>query len=144
MISSSPDVAAGDTTPWFACFSEFCTSYCTTRFGQDWHLSPEQSLLLHAENTAIPPQLIVYTPKGANNTVRLPFGTSLYDLRQREMPPPADLTERDGLNLIAPEAALVKVPEICFVRNPVDVQVFLSGIPDASNLLRRLLDGAIR
>ena len=57
------------------------------------------------------------------------FGTSLYDLRQREMPPPADLTERDGLNLIAPEAALVKVPEICFVRNPVDVQVFLSGIP---------------
>ena len=141
LISSSPDVAAGDTTPWFACFREFCTSYCTTRFGQDWHLSPEQSLLLHAENTAIPPQLIVYTPKGTNNTVRLPFGTSLYDLRQREMPPPADLTERDGLNLIAPEAALVKVPEICFVRNPVDVQVVLSGIPDASNLLRRLLDG---
>ena len=63
LISSSPDVAAGDTTPWFACLWEFCTSYCTTRFGQDWHLSPEQSLLLHAENTAIPPQLIVYTPK---------------------------------------------------------------------------------
>ena len=141
LISSSPDVAAGDTTPWFASFWEFCTSYCATRFGRDWHLSPEQSLLLHAENTAIPPQLVVYTPKGANNTVRLPFGTSLYDLRQREMPPQADLTERDGLKLIAPEAALVKVPEICFVRNPVDAQVVLSGIPDASNLLRRLLDG---
>ena len=70
----------------------------------------------------------------------LPFGTSLYDLRQREMPPPADLTERDGLNLIAPEAALVAVPAACFVRNPVEAHVVLSGIPDASSLLRRLLD----
>ena len=48
------------------------------------------------------------------------------------MPAQADLTERDGLKLIAPEAALVKVPDVCFVRNPVDVQVVLSGIPDAS------------
>ena len=141
LISSSPDVAAGDTTPWFASFWEFCAAYCGARFGEDWHLSPEQSLLLHAENTAIPPQLIVYTPKGTNNTVGLPFGTSLYDLRQREMPPRADLIERDGLKLISPDAALVKVPEICFVRNPVDAQVVLSGIPDASTLLRRLLDG---
>ena len=141
LISSNPDVDSGDTTPWFASFWEFCTSYCRARFGSDWHLSPEQSLLLHAENTAIPPQLIVYAPKGTNNTVGLPFGTSLYDLRQREMPPQADLTERDGLNLIAPEAALVKVPEVCFVRNPVDAQVVLAGIPDTSNLLRWLLDG---
>ena len=140
LISSSPDAAAGDTTPWFASFWEFCTSYCTARFGADWHLSPEQSLLLHAENTVIPPQLIIYTPKGTNNTVALPFGTSLYDLRRRELPPQADLTERDGLNLIAPEAALVSVPEVCFVRNPVEAHVVLSGIPDASDLLRRLLD----
>ena len=141
LISSSPDVAAGDTTPWFASFWEFCASYCRARFGPDWHLSPEQSLLLQAENTVIPPQLIVYTPKGANNTVGLPFGTSLYDLKQREMPPQADLTERDGLKLIAPEAALVKFPEVCFVRNPVEAQVVLSRIPDASDVLRRLLDG---
>ena len=57
------------------------------------------------------------------------------------MPPRADLTERDGLKLISPDAALVKVPEVCFVRNPVDARVVLSGIPDASTLLRRLLDG---
>ena len=141
LISSNPAAAAGDTTPWFASFWEFCASYCTARFGADWHLSPEQSLLIHAENTVIPPQLIIYTPKGANNTVGLPFGTSLYDLRQREMPPQADLAERDGLKLIAPEAALVKVPEVCFARNPVEAHVVLSRIPDASNLLRRLLDG---
>jgi fido (protein-threonine AMPylation protein) len=141
LISSSPDVDPGDTTPWFASFWEFCTAYCAFRFAADWHLSPEQSLLLHAENTVIPQQVIIYTPKGTNNTVDLLFGTSLYDLRQKVMPPDVDLTERDGLQLFVPEAALVRVPEAFFERNPVEAQVVLSGIRDASDILGRLLDG---
>ena len=40
LISSSPDANPGDTTPWYASFWEFCASYCTTRFGEAWHLSP--------------------------------------------------------------------------------------------------------
>ena len=110
LISSSPDADPGDTTPWYASFWEFCASYCTTRFGEAWHLSPEQSLLLHAENTLIPRQVIIYTPKGANNRVELPFDTSLYDLKQKDMPPHADLTTRNGLRLFMPEAALIRVP----------------------------------
>lgn len=89
-------------------------------------------MLLHAENTVIPLQIIVYTPKGTNKKIALPFGTSLYDLRQQQMPPQADLTERAGLKLVSPEAALVKVPENCFVRNLVNVHVVLFRIPDAS------------
>ena len=54
---------------------------------QRWHLSPEQSLLLHAENTVIPRQVVIYTPKGTNNAVELLFGTSVYDLRAKQMPP---------------------------------------------------------
>ncbi|MCY4393822.1 MAG: Fic family protein [Rhodospirillaceae bacterium] len=141
LISCSPNADPGDTTPWCDSFWEFCTAYCTARFGPDWHLSPEQSLLLHAENTVIPQQVIVYTPKGANNTVELLFGTSLYDLRQKDMPPDADLTERDGLRLFVPEAAVVRVPEAFFVRHPVEAQVVLSGIRDAADVLGRLLDG---
>lgn len=141
LISSSPDADPGDTTPWFASFWEFCAAYCTARFGQDWHLSPEQSLLVHAENTVIPQQVIIYTPKGTNNTVELLFGTSLYDLRQKDMPPDADLATRDGLRLFVPEAALVRVPEAFFVRYPLEAQVVLSGIRDAADVLGRLLDG---
>ncbi len=141
LISSSPDADPGDTTPWFASFWEFCAAYCTARFGPDWHLSPEQSLLLHAENTVIPQQAIIYTPRGANNTVELLFRTSLYDLRQKEMPREADLTERNGLRLLVPEAALIRVPEAFFVRNPIEAQVVLSGIRDAADVLGRLLDG---
>ena len=141
LMSSSPGADSGDTTPSSASFWEFCTRYCTARFDDQWHLSPEESLLLHAENTVIPNQFIVHTPKGANNAVELLFGTSLYDLKQRQMPAEADLCEKEGLRLFKPEAALVKVSEGFFARNPVEAQVVLAGVRDASDLLRRLLDG---
>ena len=65
------------------------------RFGDEWHLSPEQSILLHAENNVVPSQAIVHSPRGTNNKVTLPFGTSLYDLKQPRMPPAADLTSHE-------------------------------------------------
>ncbi len=141
LISSTPGTDPGDSTPWFASFWEFCARYCHRRFGGRWHLSPEQSLLLHAENTVIPGQVTIHAPKGANNAVELLFGTSLYDLKQKRMPPEADLTDRQGLRLFAPAAALTRVPEAFFVLNPVEAQVVLSGIGDPSDVLRRLLDG---
>ena len=141
LISSNPDTNPGDTTSWFASFWEFCVSYCTARFGDAWHLSPEQSLLLHAERTAIPRQIIIYTPNGTNNTVELLFGTSLYDLKQKDKPADENVTTRDGLKLFVPEAALVKVTEAFFVRYPVEAQIVLSGVCDAGDVLGRLLDG---
>lgn len=141
LISTSPGADPGDSTPWFASFWEFCARYCNARFVDGWHLSPEQSLLLHAENTVIPAQVIVYTPKGTNNSVDLPFGTAIYDLKQNRMLPAGDLTLREELRLFSPAAALIKVPEAFFSRNPVEAQVVLSGIRDASDVLARLLDG---
>jgi hypothetical protein len=67
LISSSPGTLPGDTTPWHASFWEFCARYCTERFGSEWHLSPEQSILLHAVTTTIPSQVVVYTPHGTRN-----------------------------------------------------------------------------
>ena len=141
LISASPSARAGDSTPWYASFWEFCRMYCSERFGSDWHLSPEQSLFLHAENTVIPAQLVVYSPKGANNTVKLLFGTSIYDLRRTEMPAPADLNLRDGLRLFSPAASLVRITEALFSRNPIETQVALSGVNDSSDVLRLLLNG---
>src|SRR6059036_2841421 len=69
LISSSPRARAGDSTAWYASFWEFCARYCNARFGTAWHLSPEQSLLLHAEDTVIPRQVVVYSPRGANHTL---------------------------------------------------------------------------
>lgn len=141
LISTSPAAADGDTTPWYASFWEFCGRYSDERFGAEWYLSPEQSLLLHAENTVIPGQVIVYSPKGTNNATNLLFDTSIYDLKQAEMLQAADLTVKDGLRLFMPAAALIKVPEAFFVRSPVEAQVALGSIKDSSEILSRLLEG---
>ncbi|MEX2660640.1 MAG: Fic family protein [Vicinamibacterales bacterium] len=140
-IPSSPGARAGDSTPWYASFWEFCVRYCGERFGDDWHLSPEQSLLLLAENSVIPRQVVIYTPKGTNHNLELPFGTSLYELKTTGMPAAADLTERNGLRVFSAPAALVKVPESFFARQPIETQVLLAGVSDGSDVLRLLLGG---
>ena len=141
LISSSPSAREGDSTPWYASFWEFCARYCDDRFGTEWHLSPEQSLLLHAEDTVIPKQVVVYSPRGTNHNLDLLFGTSLYDLKQAEMPAPADLVVTNGPRLFSPAAALVKTPESFFGRKPIETQVVLASLLDASDLLRFLLNG---
>jgi fido (protein-threonine AMPylation protein) len=140
VISTSPDAAPGDTPPWFASFWEFCARYCEFRFGKNWHLSPEQSLLLHAEDTVTPTQVIVYSPKGANNTLSLLFGTSFYDLKSR-MPKASDLMVKNGLRLFKPATALVRVSEDFMRRCPAEVHVLLAGIRDSSEILGPLLEG---
>src|SRR2546426_266136 len=141
LMTSGPSARAGDSTPWYASFWEFCARYCDERFGNQWHLSAEQSLWLHGEKTVIPEQVVVCSPKGTNHTNRLLFGTSLYDLKVPEMPAAADLVVRDGLRLYSPAASLVGVAETFFARNPVESQVVLGRLADASDLLRLLLNG---
>jgi fido (protein-threonine AMPylation protein) len=141
LISASPGAREGDSTPWYASFWEFCARYCDERFGNEWHLSPEQSLLLHGEKTVIPEQVVVCSPKGTNHLNKLLFGTSVYDLKVPAMPAAANLVIRDGLRLFSPAASLVEVGETFFARNPVESQVVLASLGDASDLLRLLLDG---
>jgi fido (protein-threonine AMPylation protein) len=141
LISSSPSARDGDSTPWYASFWEFCVRYCNDRFGEEWYLSPGQSLLLQSERTVIPTQVVVNSPKGTNNTIKLLFGTSLYDLKVSEMPAATELVVRDGLRLFSPVPALVRVPESFFARNPIEVQVLLGSLADVSDLLRLLLNG---
>jgi len=141
LISTSPTVQPGDTTPWFASFWEFCRRYCEERFAGAWHLSPEQSLLLHAENTVIPKQVIIYSPAASNNRIDLLFETSLFALKQKEMPRARDLEIHNGLRVYRVEAALTRVSESFFSQHPVEAQVVLGGIRDPSELLARLLEG---
>lgn len=141
LISASPSAQPGDTTPWFASFWEFCRRYCEASFGQAWHLSPEQSLLLHAENTSIPSQVIIYSPDANNNRIDLPFETSLFAVKQRVLPPASELTVKHEVRVFTAEAALVRVPGSMFVEQPIEAQVVLAGIRDPSALLARLLGG---
>jgi hypothetical protein len=141
LISSGPAVSPGDTTPWFASFWEFCRRYCDDRFGEQWHLSPEQSLLLHAENTAIPRQTVVYSPRANNNKIDLLFDTSLFSVREKDLPRTEDLALAGGVRVFTLEAALTRVSAAFFHQHPVEAEVALRSILDPRALLGRLLDG---
>ena len=141
VISSSPAAMPHDSTPWFASFWEFCARYCRARFGADWSLSPEQSLLLQAGHTIIPRRLVVYSPRGKNNALALPFNTSLYDLKQPRALPAADRAELDGLQLHSVPAALAKVPASFYRRFPAEVQIALTQMRHPDLLPQHLLGG---
>lgn len=141
LMSSSPTTRPGDTTPWFASFWEFCRRYCARLFGTEWHLSPEQSLLVHAENTTIPKQVVIHSPRANNNRIDLLFGTSFFALRAKAMPSRRDVEVKNGLRVFTIPAALTRVPEEFFTRNPIETQIAAATIRDASQLLTRLLEG---
>ncbi len=139
LLRTRPGLDPADGTAWWAAYWHFCAAYCEARFGPDWHLSAEQSLLLHVEDTVVPAELVVCAPRGQNNALALLHGTSLYDLREANPPPPGDLVLRQGLRLYALDAALVKAPEAFYTAHPLEAQLALRAVPDASGLLRRLL-----
>ena len=141
LISSAPGTAPNDPTPWYSAFREFCARYCERRFGTRWWLSAELSALLHGGNTAIPEQVVVHAPEGGNNRIALPFGTALFDVRDRREPGPGEVLETDGLRLLAPASAAVRVSAAFFRAHPVEAEVLLSAVRDASQVLVPLLDG---
>lgn len=139
-IPARPDEPAGESTAWYATFWQFCAAYLNHRFGTNWRLSPEQSLALHAGNRTVPRQLLVRSPKGQNNVIALPHGTSLLDVRA-SIPEEKDMEELDGLHLYALPAALIACSPGYFRQNPTDVRTALAMVRDASEVLERLLEG---
>ena len=139
-IAAKPDGRAGDATAWYASFWEFCAAYLRARFGDEWCLSPEQSLSLHAGNRTVPQQLLVRTPKGGNKPTKLLHGTSIFDMRLK-MPQPRDVVEQDGLRLFSLPAALIDASPGFFTQNATDARTALAMLKDGSELSRRLLEG---
>ena len=139
LMLSSPGARPNDTTPWFSSVWEFCAQYCAHRFGERWHLSAGDSLLHHAENTAIPKRIRVQAEQGTNHNLSLPFDTVLSDLKAARFPDESEVIAKDGLRLFTPEAALLRVPEAFYRRYPVEAQTVLANVKNISWLLQRLV-----
>ena len=139
-VPSKPNEPSSDSTAWYASFWDFCAAYLTDRFGKEWCLSPEQSLMLQGGNRAVPPQLVVRTPKGGNKPTALPHGTSFFDVRNA-MPKEREIVERDGLRLFSVPASLIAVSENFFRRHPIDARTAMATVKDASDVLALLLEG---
>ncbi len=139
-IPVHPDEITGDSSAWYASFWGFCSAYLEKRFGTNWSLSPEQSLLLHVGNLTVPRQLLVRSPKARNKITKLPHDTSLFDTRAA-IPGIKQLEEKDGLRLFSVPAGLVNCDSGFFLRNTTDARAVLAMMGDASDVLSLLLEG---
>jgi len=139
-IPACPDEATGESTAWYASFWVFFAAYLKERFGANWSLSPEQSLLLHAGNMTVPRQLLVRSPMARNKITTLPHDTSLLDTRAA-LPEAGQIAEKDGLRLFSVPAGLVSCRSGFFRQNATDARAALSMVHDASDVLALLLEG---
>ena len=133
-----PDEPAGESTSWFASYWAFCADYLRDRFGEDWSLSPEQSLSLHIGDWTIPKQLLVRSPKGGNKPTELLFGTSVFDMRLG-LPPADDVEVNNGLRAFNLPAALIGCAASHFAEHSDHLRAALAMIPEETDILRRLL-----
>lgn len=110
------------------------------RYEDDYCVSADQSLLIHAGNDAVPHQLIIRSTKGNNGLTTLLFGTTLFTMKS-----PLSTLEKieihKGLRIPNLASAIVYCSPSLFVSNPIDVRTAYSLITDASQLLELLLDG---
>lgn len=108
--------------------------------GENWCLSPEQSLALHTGNWTVPCQLLVRAQKPTNHINALPHDTSLLDI-------PADLPDEkatvitEGLRLFLLPAALIACARASYRQKPTDLRTAHAMIGDSPEILERLLEG---
>lgn len=140
-IPTRRDEAESDTTAWYASMREFVAGYGNKRFGDEWHVNPEQSLLFRSGERTAPKQLQIWAPRGYNQTVSLLHGCSVFIYRAPKLLPASPVAECGGLRLVELPSALVNASPTVFIQNPIAGQIALASLPDASDLLRFLLDG---
>jgi hypothetical protein len=139
-IPARPEEPAGESTAWYASFWGFCADYLKSRFGNQWCLSPKQSLSIHSGNWNVPGQLLVRTPKGGNKPLSLLHKTSILDARLK-LPDKADMERKENLQIMTLPTALISCAPGYYSNNAVEARAALSMISDASEILHKLLEG---
>jgi hypothetical protein len=139
-ISTPHNERQGDSTSWFTSFWGFCSRYLEDRYGENYCISAEQSLVIHAGNHSVPHQLLIRSPKGNNMPTKLLYKTSLFVMKSNLLKK-AEIEVKHGVRLVNLPSAIVHCPASMFQTNATDVRAALLIIQDASQLLAILLEG---
>ncbi|MDD7317911.1 MAG: Fic family protein [Prevotella sp.] len=137
-IASRPGME-GDTTDWYTSYWTFISKYCTSRFGDGWSLTAEQSLDLHSGNTIVPVQTIIRTPKGSNNATPLLYGTSLFSLKAK-LPSSSYIHPEYGVRMYSLTEALVFASPAYFYQNSISARTCLQMVKDETDIYGILAD----
>ncbi|MFL5788972.1 MAG: Fic family protein [Flavisolibacter sp.] len=139
-IMTSPHESKGSSTSWYSNFWAFCAQILEDKFGKNWCVSPEQSLILHAGNWSIPTQLIIKSPNANGYKQDLIHETSIFYMKS-PLPKNAETEVLNGIRVLTLPAALIQSAANTFTQNPIDARTSLSMIRDSSELLNPLLEG---
>ncbi|MGX7666069.1 Fic family protein [Flavobacterium pedocola] len=140
-IVANPNETPGDSTSWYTSYWQFCSRYLEDKYGNDYCLSADQSLLIHSGNNTVPLQLIIRAPTAANKSIKLLHNTTLLEIKT-QLPPNTDIIETNGVRMLALHSALIGCSPVMFEKNPVDIRTALAILPDASDILSVLLAGS--
>lgn len=138
-IASDPTEKEGESTAWYSAYWRFVGEFLTHKYEDNWCISAEQSLVLHAGNTSVPQQLIIRSPKANNQPTPLPFGTSVFNLKAKT-PSNIRVNSETHLRLYTIQEALVNCSPSIYSKHAIDVRAILYSIRDASELLQHLIE----
>ena len=139
-IISSPENKHGDSTSWYSSYWKFCAQYLNYKYKNQWCMSAEQSLMIHAGNWSVPKQLIIKSPKANNFKTDLPFDTSLFHMKSK-LSLKSEVEILDGLNVLSLSSALVNASSNTYLQNATDMRTALSLVKSSSDILSILLSG---
>jgi len=140
-IVTNPNEAPGSTTSWYTSYWQFCSRYLEEKYGDDYCISADQSVLILAGNNTVPLQLIIRAPTAPNKSIALLHKTTLLEIKT-PLPENADIIKVNGIRMFALHSALIACTPVMFEKNPVDIRTALALVPDASDILKGLLDGS--
>ena len=139
-IISSPENKEVDSTSWYSSYWKFCAQYLNYKYKNQWCMSAEQSLMIHAGNWTVPKQLIIKSPKANNFKTDLPFDTSLFHMKSK-LPLNSEVEVLDGLNVLSLSSALVNASSNTYLQNATDMRTALSLVKTSADILSILLTG---
>ncbi len=140
-ISANPNDQAGNSTAWYTSYWQFCSRYLREKYGNDYTVSAEQSILLHSGNNTVQNQMIIRAPDAPNKKIELLFGTSLFIMKS-PLPNIAEIIKIDDVQCLSLASALIHCTQSMYKENATDMRAALSQISDSSELTRLLLEGS--
>lgn len=139
-ILTTPE-GKGTRTLWHSNYWDFIREYLVDRFGKHGYcLSAESSIEIFSNQNMMSGQIIVITKKPSNQTIDLPFKTSILayqDIKNF----PAQIEMKDGINVIPLNFALCKVPPSYFLNHSLNMEICLKSVTSPSDISRVLLSG---
>ena len=139
-IIDNPENNSNTTVAWFSNYWKFISIYERYSNGEEWCLSPEQSIDICAGNTTIPTQITIYVSKGGNRVINLLHNTSIFEIRKSSLPDNIITIKETGVNIWPLESAIANVSVTYWDKDPDAIRICLNSIRNTSLITSALLD----